>query len=362
MVTKPLWLLIGAITFIGKSRSSGCRCTNYPSINPIPAPDALSKFENLDSGFLFKFVDVTLVSGEVITGEVVSVINERPFMWNPEERDTLSIIRIGDPNAGPASFDYGHESVNAIFSVNTDEIASIIIVALPVGQITYANYMRSQRITVHSQPMQDEMWCSTGFQSYHAWEDGRSNYAWDFGTVDGDTLLSYQYPATRNDQFYVWGKEVYLPFDGVVATANGSHPDNAPDITAAVEIEDEEDGSTVDLEELPSNGVEVSPGGPFLLRLLHFRQNSVPAGVEVGGFYAAGTLVGQVGNSGTTYVPHLHLAFGFLDQNGRYWSLPIEWEDYRYRNLLPYSTGYEFGPYHDKAYGWPEVNHHLTIP
>ena len=305
---------------------------------------------------------MTLSSGEVVSGEVVSVINERPFMWSPRDRDTLSIIRIGDPNSGLESFDYEHESVNAIFSVNTDEIVSIHVVEPPVGQIAYANYMRSQRITIHSQPMQDEMWCSTGFQSYHTWEDGRSNYAWDFGTVDGDTLLSYQYPATQNNQFYVFGKEVYLPFDGVVTLANNSFPDNAPDITAAVEIEDEEDGTTVDLEERPGNGVEITPGGPFLLRLLHFRQNSVPASVEVGNFYPAGTLVGEVGNSGTTYVPHLHLAFGFFDQNGRYWSLPIEWEDYRYRNLLPYSTGYEYGPYHDKTYGWPEFNHHITIP
>merc|ERR1712037_338139 len=77
--------------------------------------------------------------------------------------------------------------------------------------------------------------------------------------------------AVQNNQFYVWGKEVYLPFDGVVTSANSSFPDNVPDITAAVEIEDAEDGSAVDLEERPSNGVEVTPGGPFLLRLLHFR-------------------------------------------------------------------------------------------
>ena len=145
-------------------------------------------------------------------------------------------------------------------------------------------------------------------------------------------------------QFYVWGKEVYLPFDGVVVTADSGFPDHAPNTTAAVEMEDHEDGSSVDLEEQPHNGVEISPGGPFLLRLLHFKQNSVPADVRGGNFYAAGALVGAVGNSGTTLVPHLHVALGFSDQNGRFWSLPIEWEDYRYRNLLPYSTGYEFGP------------------
>ena len=32
---------------------------------------------------------------------------------------------------------------------------------------------------------------------------------------------------------------------------------------------------------------------------------------------AAGTQVAQVGNSGTTYVPHCHAVFGFTDQTGR---------------------------------------------
>ena len=107
---------------------------------------------------MFKFVDVTLVSGEIVSGEVVSVINERPFMWNPRERDTLSIIRIGDPNGDLDSFGYEHDGVNAIFSVNTDEIASVAVVEPQVGQVTYENYMRSQRVTVHSQPMEGEMW------------------------------------------------------------------------------------------------------------------------------------------------------------------------------------------------------------
>ena len=53
--------------------------------------------------------------------------------------------------------------------------------------------------------------------------------------------------------------------------------DNDPDINAAVEIEDHDNGSEVDLEEKPHNMVEVEIGGvgsPFLLRLLHLGQNS----------------------------------------------------------------------------------------
>lgn len=51
--------------------------------------------------------------------------------------------------------------------------------------------------------------------------------------------------------------------------------DNDPNLNAAVEIEDHENGSEVDLEEKPQNIVELEIGGegsPFLLRLIHMKQ------------------------------------------------------------------------------------------
>ena len=39
---------------------------------------------------------------------------------------------------------------------------------------------------------------------------------------------------------------------------------------------------------------------------------------QTGKVYESGTLVGSVGNSGTTLVPHLHLVWGFVDNNERY--------------------------------------------
>ena len=54
--------------------------------------------------------------------------------------------------------------------------------------------------------------------------------------------------------------------------------DNDPNLNAAVEIEDHENGSEVDLEEKPQNIVELEVGGegsPFLLRLIHMKQEEM---------------------------------------------------------------------------------------
>ena len=108
----------------------------------------------------------------------------------------------------------------------------------------------------------------------------------------------------------------------------------------------------MDLEEKPQNMVELEIGGegsPFLLRLLHLKQNSIPSDIQANSIFAkklvkkfvfyikvgddltAGTAIGEVGNSGTTYVPHLHLVFGFTNANGRFWSLPVDWADVQHR-------------------------------
>ena len=43
-------------------------------------------------------------------------------------------------------------------------------------------------------------------------------------------------------------------------------------MTNAVGMGEAEDGTEVELEEKPNNGVEVTPGGPFLLRVIHQQQ------------------------------------------------------------------------------------------
>ena len=64
---------------------------------------------------------------------------------------------------------------------------------------------------------------------------------------------------------------------------------------------------------------------------------------------------------GTTYTPHIHMVFGFTDQNGRYWSTPIEWQGMEQRALLPFPAAYEYGSYKYFDYGFPKLNHCVKI-
>ena len=107
--------------------------------------------------------------------------------------------------------------------------------------------------------------------SYHTWEDGRGNYAWDLSAINSN-MYTYSGYGSRLRDFAVFGLDVYLPLGGIVTHVGRSNPDNAPDMTNAVGMGEAEDGTEVELEEKPNNGVEVTPGGPFLLRVIHQQQ------------------------------------------------------------------------------------------
>jgi len=243
-----------------------------------------------------------------------------------------------------------------VFSLSSADIVSITLVHQPDTSVEYRSYVRSHGHVFSHVPVEGEVWISRAWDSYHTWEDGRSNYAWDMGALNNQ-MMSYAHFGTRNTDFEVFGKSIILPMNGRVVTVVRNEIDNEPNLNAAVEIEDHENGSEVDLEEKPHNMVEIEIGGegsPFLLRLLHLKQDTIPLDIQVGDMLTAGTVIGEAGNSGTTYVPHLHVVFGYTDVSGRYWSLPVDWANVKHRILLPYSHGYEYGPYHQHEYLYPK--------
>ena len=99
-------------------------------------------------------------------------------------------------------------------------------------------------------------------------------------------MMSYSGYGTRNEQYSVWGRNVLLPMAGKIVTRVEKEVDNTPDMVKAIDLGDHTNGRDVELEEKPQNLIELKPtngqNSPFLLRLIHQRQNSIPSSIRVG--------------------------------------------------------------------------------
>jgi len=340
---KTLWFLLPLLVSAGA----------LPGVSG-PEMKAAGGLNNLKDGLQWAFVDVEVVSGEVFTGQVIGVYNEADFMWNPTDKSRIAVWTCIDASASLGDFSVTPGESPAIFTLTTEDIVTITITGQPHGFQEYQQFMRASGNVFSVTPVREETWISRAWDSYHTWEDGRGNYAWDIGALNTN-MMSYSNYGTRNTDFAVWNKVVQLPMTGKVVTAVEKEVDNVPDMTAAVDLEDNAEGGNT-VEEKPQNLIEVQVGGDsscFQLRLIHLKQWSIPNSITVGSTYMAGTRVGNVGNSGTTLVPHLHAVWGFYDSDDRYWALPIEWQRVTDRKLLAYPTGYQYGQYHYHDYYYP---------
>ena len=104
-----------------------------------------------------------------------------------------------------------------MFDLSTSDILSVKLREQPDNLVEYKLYMREHGHVFHNTPVEGEVWISAAWDSYHAWEDGRSNYAWDLGALNSN-MLSYNHYGTQNNDFEVFGKTVILPMDGKVVT------------------------------------------------------------------------------------------------------------------------------------------------
>ena len=84
--------------------------------------------------------------------------------------------------------------------------------------------------------------------------------------------MTYSGKGQNLSDFAVFGLDLYLPLSGTVASVETNHPDNPPELIKALEFMTLDNGSEANLEEKPHNKLEITPGGPFLLRILHMQQ------------------------------------------------------------------------------------------
>lgn len=123
--------------------------------------------------------------------------------------------------------------------------------------------------------------------------------AFDIGITDPEGK-SFKRNGKKNEDYYVFGKEIIAPLDGdVVDVLDGVH-DNVP--------------GKFNRSEVAGNYIVLKAAENEYLFFAHFKQGSVR--VKKGDKVKQGQVLGQCGNSGNSSEPHLHFHIYTIDKNG----------------------------------------------
>jgi len=146
-----------------------------------------------------------------------------------------------------------------------------------------------------------------------------NQYALDIIGLSEETYAPQTRDKDEDDAYAGWGREIIAPADGIVVYARNDVPDNT-------KLNEDPDPSK--WEPLPSPVTAIAgncviidhQNGEFSV-MMHMRQGSVK--VQKGETVKAGQPIGNLGNSGDAYGPHLHYQL----QNGpelfAYPSVPV---------------------------------------
>ena len=110
---------------------------------------------------------------------------------------------------------------------------------------------------------------------------GLNNLGMRASTIDGGSDLN---------NYVIYGQEIYSPLNGTVIAVEDKYEDQIP--------------PTTDIEHLAGNYILIESNGVKVL-LAHLKKGSIA--IKKGDVVTTNTLLGQVGNTGNTSEPHLHI-------------------------------------------------------
>jgi len=153
----------------------------------------------------------------------------------------------------------------------------------------------------------------TGNEGHHKLERMFGNFAWDLGILDSHGKL-HSGSGLRLDDYYVFNKKVYSPVKGTVVGLVSNQIDNRPSPLF--------EG---DLKNKVNNYLTIKIKYPFYLSVVHFKKDSIK--VNIGDSIDVGQVLGVVGNSGVSYIPHLHYTLYIYEENlKRFISVPAHFD------------------------------------
>jgi Peptidase family M23 len=146
-------------------------------------------------------------------------------------------------------------------------------------------------------------------------------YAVDFVMVQEDDVLKksyrksffeYLFKGLSLDDFYGWGQTVYSPVAGEVVEVEDTIEERNPvnifkDIKNTIKVTKDYLKNRVSTKALTGNYVMIKVNDHVYALLAHLKKNSIK--VEVGQRIKEHEVIGQLGHSGNSTMPHLHMQF-----------------------------------------------------
>ncbi len=146
------------------------------------------------------------------------------------------------------------------------------------------------------------------FNNYHYYGWKRRNvmnydtmrFATDLIKMDRRGFANRRILSSSNEDYYIYGEKVYSPTEGEVVHVIANNDDNIP------------------YGKLPNdfgNRITIKNGNHYI-SLVHFKKDTIV--VSVGQKLKAGDCLGQIGNSGISPRPHLHIQVVYCEDS-KYW-------------------------------------------
>lgn len=174
---------------------------------------------------------------------------------------------------------------NIIFLVVSIAYALPVLVMFGLSPVTYPTQAKENDVLVLQQPVEGGVYFGGKEYRTHAYWPSEC-YAYDI------VKEPYEAKSDKLDDYGIFGENVICPVSGTVIEVQNEEPDilpNTDEFTSSL-------GNYIFL--------QVDDSDTYLI-LAHLKQGSVL--VSAGEHVNTGDILGQVGNSGTTSEPHLHI-------------------------------------------------------
>jgi biotin carboxyl carrier protein len=269
-------------------------------VNAVDQPVTLTSLTVLDPAAK----ELTRIEGPVLVAATQTLLDKKPVTEIPASAAvSVDVDLIVPPGTAPERVTH-----RLVYSVPAGTSTAVFVEPPVIDGPEVAINRRAA--TVIKPPVKGDGWLSTSacctpnvHRDLRVAVNGRrietpETFAVDWALLKGDRV--YEGDGSRNDQFYVYGADVYAVANGTVVSVQDGKPDAAPNKAMTPKTLSDFGGNQVMLEIAPKVYAVYAHLQPGSLR------------VKVGDTVKVGATLAKIGNTGPSLGPHLH--FGLLNR------------------------------------------------